>query len=67
MTGLECQHLFCVSCWDQYLRVMVITEGKGEVSDLEWIDYTCMKIMFFQFISCPSPHCNIAADETFVL
>lgn len=33
MTGLECQHLFCVSCWDQYLRVMVINEGKGEVSD----------------------------------
>jgi len=32
MTGLECQHLFCVSCWDRYLKVMVMDEGKGEVN-----------------------------------
>ena len=50
MTGLECQHLFCGSCWDQYLRVMVITEGKGEVSDVEWIDCIFMKIYFFSLL-----------------
>lgn len=50
MTGLECQHLFCVSCWDQYLRVMVITEGKGEVSNVEWKDSICTKNFIFSLL-----------------
>ncbi|XP_065912910.1 E3 ubiquitin-protein ligase arih1-like [Dysidea avara] len=31
MTGLECQHLFCAPCWDRYLKIMVMDEGKGEI------------------------------------
>lgn len=48
MTGLECQHLFCVSCWDQYLRVMVINEGKGEVSDLQYVIILLVNMLFFR-------------------
>ena len=31
MHGLECGHLFCRQCWDKYLRVMVMDEGKAQV------------------------------------
>lgn len=31
MAGLECGHLFCLECWNQYLTVSVMEEGKAEV------------------------------------
>ena len=30
MTGLECGHLFCLECWDSYLHVMVVCEGRAQ-------------------------------------
>ena len=30
MAGLECGHLFCHECWDNYLRVMVVCEGRAQ-------------------------------------
>ena len=32
MTGLECGHMFCLSCWDHYLTTKIIDEGMGTVS-----------------------------------
>jgi len=29
-SGLECGHLFCKECWDSYLRVMIMCEGRGQ-------------------------------------
>lgn len=34
MNGLECGHLFCRSCWDSYLKVMVMDEGMAQVGPL---------------------------------
>ena len=31
MSGLECGHLFCLDCWNQYLTTSVMEEGKAEV------------------------------------
>lgn len=31
MHGLECGHLFCAECWDSYLTVMVMNEGRAQV------------------------------------
>lgn len=31
MAGLECGHLFCLECWNQYLTTSVMEEGKAEV------------------------------------
>ena len=30
MRGLECGHLFCTSCWDSYLKVMIMCQGQGQ-------------------------------------
>lgn len=30
MSGLECGHLFCLECWNQYLTTSVMEEGKAE-------------------------------------
>lgn len=30
MTGLECGHLFCEHCWNDYLRTKVLDEGIGQ-------------------------------------
>ncbi len=32
MDGLECGHLFCKQCWDSYLRVMIVDEGRSVMS-----------------------------------
>ena len=31
MMGLECGHLFCRPCWNNYLTVMVMSEGRAQV------------------------------------
>ena len=36
MHGLECGHLFCAECWDSYLTVMVMNEGRAQVREREW-------------------------------
>lgn len=30
MTGIECGHRFCVSCWTEYLTIKIIDEGMGQ-------------------------------------
>ncbi len=30
MAGLQCGHLFCHECWDMYLKVMVVCEGRAQ-------------------------------------
>ncbi|KAG1680888.1 E3 ubiquitin-protein ligase arih1l [Nymphon striatum] len=30
MTGIECGHLFCISCWTEYLTTKIIEEGMGQ-------------------------------------
>lgn len=39
MTGLECGHLFCRECWDSYLNVMIVCEGRGQT--IECPDTSC--------------------------
>ena len=30
MTGIECSHRFCTSCWTEYLTTKIIDEGMGQ-------------------------------------
>ena len=30
MTGIECSHLFCVSCWTEYLTTKIMDQGMGQ-------------------------------------
>lgn len=30
MTGLECNHRFCIQCWTEYLTTKIIEEGVGQ-------------------------------------
>lgn len=30
MTGLECDHRFCKSCWREYLTTKIMEEGLGQ-------------------------------------
>lgn len=30
MQGLECGHLYCRGCWESYLTVMVVDQGRGQ-------------------------------------
>ncbi|XP_078621115.1 E3 ubiquitin-protein ligase arih1-like isoform X5 [Branchiostoma floridae x Branchiostoma japonicum] len=30
MTGLECGHRFCISCWNEYLTTKIMDEGMGQ-------------------------------------
>ena len=30
MSGLECGHRFCVSCWAEYLTTKIMSEGIGQ-------------------------------------
>lgn len=33
MTGLECGHRFCATCWAQYLTTKIMDEGMGQVNN----------------------------------
>ena len=39
MHGLECGHLFCQLCWASYLKVMVMDEGRAQVSTKYFVLY----------------------------
>lgn len=39
MHGLECGHLFCQLCWASYLKVMVMDEGRAQVSSKFFVLY----------------------------
>jgi ariadne-1 len=30
MTGLECGHLYCTSCWTEYLTTKIMDEGASQ-------------------------------------
>lgn len=30
MTGLECGHKFCITCWGEYLTTKIMEEGLGQ-------------------------------------
>lgn len=31
LDGLACGHMFCKHCWNQYLKTMIIDEGRAQV------------------------------------
>lgn len=52
MTGLECGHKFCTSCWGEYLTTKIMEEGLGQsiacaahACDILVDDVTVMKLV----------------------
>jgi len=52
MTGLECGHLYCTSCWTEYLTMKIVDEGAsqmiecpGSTCDILVDDETVMKLL----------------------
>ena len=47
MMGLECGHLFCRPCWNNYLTVMVMSEGRAQVHIVIIIYYLLLLVLLF--------------------
>ena len=52
MTGLECGHLYCTSCWTEYLTTKIMDEGASQTiacpasqCDILVDDQTVMKLV----------------------
>jgi ariadne-1 len=52
MTGLECGHLYCTSCWTEYLSTKILNEGASQMiecpsssCDILVDDQTVMKLV----------------------
>ena len=53
MDGLECGHLFCKQCWDSYLRVMIVDEGRSVTSLCSLcVVYCCVFSVVIDYLLC---------------
>ena len=53
MDGLECGHLFCKQCWNSYLRVMIVDEGRSVTSLCSLcVVYYCFCSVVLDYLLC---------------
>ncbi len=52
MTGLECGHLYCTSCWTEYLTTKIIDEGASESIGKKERLFTIINWSHIVYISC---------------